>query len=106
MKLMPLRYGPFEIIKQVNENAFGMKLPPCIQINLVLNVEYLNFFEPSMLDEEEENHVLPTVENLAPHGLEELKEDIVMQHKEWTNCIGQQKMWHIGLKEQTSRKVK
>jgi hypothetical protein len=76
-KLKPLRYGPFEIIEQVNENAFRLKLPPYMQINSVVNVENLKLFEPSMLDEEEEHQVLLTVEDLAPHGLEELKEDIV-----------------------------
>jgi hypothetical protein len=59
-KLKPLRYGPFEIIEQVNENAFKLKLPPYMQINSVVNMEYLKLFEPSMLDEEEENQVLPT----------------------------------------------
>jgi hypothetical protein len=44
-----------------------------MQISLVVNVEYLKLFEPSMLDEEEEHQVLPTVEDFAPHTLEELK---------------------------------
>jgi hypothetical protein len=48
-----------------------------MQINSVVNMENLKLFEPSMLDEEEEHQVLPTVEDLAPHGLEELKEDTV-----------------------------
>jgi hypothetical protein len=77
----------------VNENAFRLKLPPYMQISLVVNVEYLKLFEPSMLDEEEEHQVLPTVEYFAPHTLEELKEDIVLQHKEWVTCRGQQEMW-------------
>jgi hypothetical protein len=84
-KLKPLRYGPFEIIEQVNENAFRLKLPPYMQINSVVNVENLKLFKPSMLDEEEEHQVLPTIEDLAPHGIEELKEDIVLQHKEQNN---------------------
>jgi hypothetical protein len=54
-KLKPLRYGPFEIIEQVNENAFRLKLPSYMQINSVVNVENLKLFEPSMLDEEEEH---------------------------------------------------
>jgi hypothetical protein len=48
----------------------------------VVNVENLKLFEPSMMDEEEEHPVLSTIEDLTPHGLEELKEDIVLQHKE------------------------
>jgi hypothetical protein len=52
-KLNPFRYGSFEIIEQVNENAFIMKLPTYMQINSMVNMENLNMFEPSMLDEEE-----------------------------------------------------
>jgi hypothetical protein len=74
-KLNPLRYGPFEIIEKVNENVFMIKLPPYMQIKLVVNMEYLKLFKPSMLDEEEEHQVLPTIQDLTPHGLEELKED-------------------------------
>ena len=77
-KLKHLRYGPFEIIEQVNENAFGLKIPPYMQINSVVNVEYLKLFEPSMLDEEEEHQDLPTTKEFAPHGIEELKEDPIM----------------------------
>jgi hypothetical protein len=76
-KLNPVRYGPFEIIEQVNENAFKKKIPLYMQISSMVNVENLKFFKPSMLDEEEENQVIPVVEHLAPHGLEELKEDKV-----------------------------
>jgi hypothetical protein len=90
----------------VNENAFRLKLPPYMQINLVVNVEYLKLFEPSMYDEEEEHQVLPTVEDLAPHGLEELKEDTFLQHKEWTTCRRQQEIWNIGLKGHSARKAK
>jgi len=49
-----------------------------MQISSVVNVEYFKLFERSMLDEEEEHQVLPTVEYLAPHGIEELKEDPVI----------------------------
>jgi len=41
-------------------------------------MENLKLFEPSILDEEEEHHVLPFFEGLAPHVLEELKEDTVL----------------------------
>jgi hypothetical protein len=61
-------------------------------------MECLNLFEPSMLNEEEEHHVLPTIEELAPHGHEELKEDTILQHKVQENHKGQQEMWKIGLK--------
>ena len=43
-------------------------------IYLVVNVENLKLYDPSILDYEEE-HVLPSVEDLAPNSQEELKED-------------------------------
>ena len=46
-KLKPLRYGPFHIIEQVNENASWLRLPLYMHINLVVNVEYLRLFKPS-----------------------------------------------------------
>jgi hypothetical protein len=104
-QLKPLRYEPFYITEQVSKNTFRLKLPPYMQINSVVNVENLKLFEPSMLDEEEEHQVLPTIEDLEPHGNEELKEDIVMQHKEQTTRKGQQKMWQIGLKGQTTNET-
>jgi hypothetical protein len=64
-----------------------------MKIISVVNVENLKLLEPSMLDEEEENHVLLIVEDLAPHGLDELKEDTVLQHKEWKTRRGHQQMW-------------
>jgi hypothetical protein len=57
-----------------------------MKISSVVNVENLKLFEPSMLYEEEEHQVLLTIKDFAPHGLEELNEDIVLQHKEWTTC--------------------
>jgi hypothetical protein len=69
-------------------------------------LEYLKLFEPSMLDEEEEHQLLPNIEYHTLHGLEELKEDIVLQHKEWITYRAQHEMWKIGLKGQTAKKVK
>jgi len=48
----------------------------------MVNVEYLKLLEPSMIDEEEENQVLSTVEYLSPHGLKELNEVTFSYHKE------------------------
>jgi hypothetical protein len=81
-KLKPPRYGSFDIIEKANENSFRLKLPPYMYISLVVNVEYLNLFEPSMLYEEEDRQFLPIFEYFTLHTLEELKEDIVLQCKE------------------------
>jgi hypothetical protein len=50
-------------------------------------MENLKLFKSSMLDEREEHQVLTNVEYLAPHGLEELKEDIVLKQREHMNHI-------------------
>jgi hypothetical protein len=52
-KTQSLRYGPFDIIEQVNKNGFRLKLPPYMQINPMVKVENLKLLKPSMLDEEE-----------------------------------------------------
>jgi len=54
-KLKPIKYGPFEIMEQVSENAFRLNLPVYMNIYLVVNVEYLKLYEPSMLIEYEAN---------------------------------------------------
>ena len=41
----------------------------------MVNVEYMKLFKASMLDGEEDHHVLPTIEYFVTHTLNELKED-------------------------------
>ena len=43
--------------------------------SFVVNMEYLNLFDPSMLDGEEVHQVLPIEEDLLPQVFEELDED-------------------------------
>ena len=59
-KLKPIRYGPFEIMEQVSENAFRLNLLKYMNIYSVVNVEHLKLYEPSMLIEDEEglDHIL------------------------------------------------
>lgn len=78
-KIKNLRYGPFEILEKVGDNAYQLNLPPYMCIFLVLNVENLKLYEPSMLDQEEE-YVLPFVEHLAPYTQKELKNDIFLKN--------------------------
>ena len=35
-KLKPIRYGPFEIMEQVSENAFRLNLPAYMNIYLII----------------------------------------------------------------------
>ena len=50
----------------IGDNAYQLSLPPYMCIYSIINVENLKLYEPSMLDQEEEQ-VLPSVEDLAPN---------------------------------------
>jgi len=49
-KIKALWYGPFEILEKVGDNTYRFSLPPYMNIFLVVNVENLKLYEPSMLD--------------------------------------------------------
>jgi hypothetical protein len=74
-------------------------------IYLVVNVENLKPYDPSMLDQEEEQ-VLPSIEDLAPDAQAKLAEDIVLQKRPITTRQGQHDLWQIGLKGQLPCKAK
>ena len=76
-KIKALRYGPFETLEKVGDNAYQLSLPPYMRIYSIVNVDNLKLYEPSMLDQEEE-HVLPFVEYLAPNYQKELTEDTIL----------------------------
>jgi len=63
-KIKALCYVPFEILENMGDNSYRLNLPPYMHIYLVV-VENLKLCEPSMLDQEEE-HVLPFMEDLEP----------------------------------------
>ena len=58
------------------DNSYRFSLPPYMHIYYVVNVDNLKLYEPSMLDHEEE-HVLPSVEDLAPDAQAELTKDTI-----------------------------
>ena len=65
----------------MSENAFKLELPSYLQIYLVINLEYLKLFEPSMIieDQEEIGLVLASIEYLAPSTMYEAqKKDLVL----------------------------
>jgi hypothetical protein len=80
-KLNLMRYGLFEITKQVKDNDFKVHLTLYMRMYLVFNVENLKPFEPSMLNGEEEEKFLPTMKYFSLNSLEELEEDIILQKK-------------------------
>jgi hypothetical protein len=60
-----------------------------MHIYSVLNVENTKLFEPSMLDQEIEEHFISTIEDLAPEAQVELEEDTVLQKKSRITKHGQ-----------------
>ena len=52
-------------------------------MNLVVIVEYMKLFEPSMLDGYGDKLILPIVEGVTPHLLAKLVEERMLQCKEW-----------------------
>jgi hypothetical protein len=63
-----------------------------MNIYLVVNVENLKLYDPSMLDQGEER-VLPSVEDLAPDAQIELVEELVLQKQSGTTRQGQRDLW-------------
>jgi hypothetical protein len=71
----------------------------------VVNVENLKLYEPSMLDQEEEQ-VLISIEDLAPDDQVELSEDMIFHNRSRPTRQGQHDLWQIVLKGQRPRKEK
>jgi hypothetical protein len=55
-------------------------------------VENMKLYEPSMLDQEEEE-VLPTIEDLALDSQVELVEDTILQKNSRTKTQGKHELW-------------
>ena len=79
-KLKPIRYGPFDIINQVSENALRLNLLEYMNIYSIMNVEHLKLYETSMLFEDEASidQILSSIDDLAPNTMDELKEDTIL----------------------------
>lgn len=75
-----LRYDPFEILEKVGNSAHRLTLLLYMCIYLVVSVEYQKLYEPSMLDQEEE-HVLHSMEDLTQDSQEELIKDTIFQKR-------------------------
>jgi len=52
-KLKPIRYGPFNILEKIGDNAFCLDLPTYMHIYSVVNAESLRLFEPSLIEDPE-----------------------------------------------------
>jgi hypothetical protein len=59
-------------------NAYRLSLPPYMHIYSIVNVDNLKLYEPSMLDQEEEE-VLPSIEDIGPDAQANLEEDTIFR---------------------------
>jgi hypothetical protein len=89
----------------VGDNSYRLSLPSYMHIFPVVNVENLKLYDPSMLDQEEEQ-VLPTIEYIAPYSQEKWEEDTILQNNSRTTRQGKHDLWKIGLKGQLLGKEK
>ena len=87
-KLKPIKYGPFRILEKIGENAFRLDLPTYMHIYSVVNANCLRLFEPSMIEDPEEQSQLPSINDLLPEYLNELQEDTVLDNKVRTTSRG------------------
>jgi len=97
-KLKPIRYGPFRILEKIGENAFCLDLLAYMYIYSVINADCLRLFEPSMIEDPEEQSQLPSIDDLLPEYLNELQEGTILDRKVRTTCRGDMEYLRIGLK--------
>ena len=76
-KLRPLRYGPYNITKEVGDNAFELSIPPFLGLHPVFNVDLLRPYFPPLLDTSEVAEQLTPTE-LNPECLEQATMDQIM----------------------------
>lgn len=79
-KLKPIRYGTFDILKQVSENTFRLNVPTYMNIYLAMNMKRLKMYEPYMLTKDEVGsyHIFPSLDDLTPNNMDDLKEDYIL----------------------------
>jgi len=59
-----------------------------MHIYSVINVENLRLYEPSLIEDPEEQIQLTSIDDMLPEYLNELQEDIVLDRKVRTRCRG------------------
>jgi hypothetical protein len=67
--LKPIRYGPFKILEKIGNNAFRLDLPSYTKMYVVVNVENLRLYEPPLIDDQGENVLIPSIDDLSPKYL-------------------------------------
>ena len=95
---MPIRYGPFKILKKVGNNAFQLDLPSYMQMYSVVNVENLRLYEPPLIADHESVVQLPSIEDFSPEFLDEHTEDTILDKRTCTSRRGNVDYVRVGLK--------
>jgi hypothetical protein len=72
-------YGPFEVLEKVGDNSYKLNRPPYMRIFIVVNVDNLKLYEPSMLDQDEDQ-VLPSIEELLSDAHTKFLEDTDLEN--------------------------
>jgi len=96
--LKPIRYGPFKILEKIGENAFRLDLLAYIHIYSVVNANNVRLFEPSLIEDLEEQSQFPSIDDLLLEYLNELQEDTVLDRKVRTTRRGNFEYLGNGLK--------
>jgi len=71
-------------LEKVGDNSYRLSILAYMNIYSLVNVENLKLYEPSMLDNETKEYVLPTIEDLSLEAQEEFSEDTILQKKSIT----------------------
>ena len=96
--IKPIHYDPFNIIKQVGNNAFQLEFPSYMQIYSVVNVDNLCLYEPPLIDDQGSDIQLPSIEYFSSEFMDELKEDAILNRRTHTSKRGSFDYLRIGLK--------
>lgn len=80
-------------MEKVSNDAYKLRIPPCIEFYLVVNVENPKLYEPSILDEDKEVQVLISIQQLTSDAHVELLEDTILQKKIIMTKRDQQELW-------------
>lgn len=105
-KLKPIRYGPFKIIENIDNNAFKLDLPSYMQIYSIFNAKNLRLYEPPLIEDQAKNMQVPSIEEFSLEFLDELQQDIILDRSTRTTKRGSIDYLHVGLKDTNPSKSK
>ena len=96
--MKPIRYGPFRILEKIGDNAFRFDFPTYMQIFVVGNVENLSLYVPPLIEYQEENVQIPSIEYYSLEYLDELQQDTILDRRTRSLKRGNVEYLHVGLK--------